>query len=313
MMLNPDLKELSRRNWLSSLIHIFIRISFHSVCLIFGVTLFKSSHEALAFLVILPHLAASSFLGWAGLGHELFHKSVFPNRSLNTILFRIFSIFTWSNYSWFEITHYSHHRRTLANDDPEKPSVPTINFRNYIQWFTFDFEGFYKRVMVLIRNALGKVPVPGVKNESVLMLSLVERQQIAKGAWVVLSINCGLAIFFILSDNVFFIFSITLAPFFVTFFNKILALSQHLGLKESIEGSYEKSCRTVILGSIGRFFYANMNYHIEHHYFPSVPFYNLQRVHNFIFDTSRNIYRGNIISSFSECTNIITKIISFNK
>ena len=30
------------------------------------------------------------------------------------------------------------------------------------------------------------------------------------------------------------------------------------------------------------FLYANMNYHIEHHLYPSIPYYNLPQIHSLI-------------------------------
>jgi fatty acid desaturase len=35
----------------------------------------------------------------------------------------------------------------------------------------------------------------------------------------------------------------------------------------------------VVLDPITGFFYADMNFHVEHHYFPAIPHYNLRRVH----------------------------------
>ena len=37
-------------------------------------------------------------------------------------------------------------------------------------------------------------------------------------------------------------------------------------------------CRTVLLGPVTRFLYWHMNYHVEHHMYPSVPFYNLRKL-----------------------------------
>ncbi len=37
--------------------------------------------------------------------------------------------------------------------------------------------------------------------------------------------------------------------------------------------------RTILLGPVNRFIYWNMNYHIEHHMFPMVPYYRLAELH----------------------------------
>jgi len=59
----------------------------------------------------------------------------------------------------------------------------------------------------------------------------------------------------------------------------ILAFPQHAALKFDSK-DHRETTRTVILGPIlGTFFYANMQYHIEHHASPQVPFYNLPKFH----------------------------------
>jgi len=74
--------------------------------------------------------------------------------------------------------------------------------------------------------------------------------------------------------------AICLAPFCLTFPNRTLAALQHFNLSaDDIRGRYENSTRTVVLDPVTAFFYADMNYHLEHHQFPSIPHYNLRAVH----------------------------------
>jgi fatty acid desaturase len=40
----------------------------------------------------------------------------------------------------------------------------------------------------------------------------------------------------------------------------------------------DKTTRSISLPRWLEFLYANMNYHIEHHLYPSVPYYNLSKV-----------------------------------
>ncbi len=47
--------------------------------------------------------------------------------------------------------------------------------------------------------------------------------------------------------------------------------TQHAGLAEDVL-DHRLNCRTVYMNSISRFIYWNMNYHVEHHMFPLVPF-----------------------------------------
>jgi fatty acid desaturase len=40
--------------------------------------------------------------------------------------------------------------------------------------------------------------------------------------------------------------------------------------------------RTVMMGSINRFLYLNMNYHVEHHMFTMIPYYKLPAIRELI-------------------------------
>ena len=56
---------------------------------------------------------------------------------------------------------------------------------------------------------------------------------------------------------------------------------QHAGLRENV-ADHRLNTRTVIMNPISRFLYLNMNYHIEHHMFPMVPYYHLPALHSLI-------------------------------
>ncbi|NBR11754.1 MAG: fatty acid desaturase, partial [Alphaproteobacteria bacterium] len=53
---------------------------------------------------------------------------------------------------------------------------------------------------------------------------------------------------------------------------------QHIGLAEDVL-DHRQNCRTVLMNPISRFIYLNMNYHVEHHMFPMVPYYRLPELH----------------------------------
>jgi MocE subfamily Rieske [2Fe-2S] domain protein len=57
--------------------------------------------------------------------------------------------------------------------------------------------------------------------------------------------------------------------------------TQHAGLAENVL-DHRLNCRTVYMNPINRFLYWNMNYHVEHHMFPLVPYHNLPRLHELV-------------------------------
>ncbi len=58
-------------------------------------------------------------------------------------------------------------------------------------------------------------------------------------------------------------------------------LLQHIGLADNVV-DHRLNSRTVYMNPISRFIYWNMNYHVEHHMFPMVPYHALPRLHELI-------------------------------
>jgi fatty acid desaturase len=63
----------------------------------------------------------------------------------------------------------------------------------------------------------------------------------------------------------------------------LVGLLQHGGLADNVT-DHRLNSRTVLMNPISRFIYWNMNYHIEHHMFPMVPYHALPRLHALIKD-----------------------------
>ncbi|MDA2974947.1 MAG: fatty acid desaturase, partial [Actinomycetota bacterium] len=60
-------------------------------------------------------------------------------------------------------------------------------------------------------------------------------------------------------------------------------LTQHAGMREDVL-DHRLNTRTVMMNPLFRFLYLNMNYHVEHHIFPSVPYHALPKLHTEIRD-----------------------------
>jgi fatty acid desaturase len=60
-------------------------------------------------------------------------------------------------------------------------------------------------------------------------------------------------------------------------------LLQHGGLADNVT-DHRLNSRTVLMNPVSRFIYWNMNYHVEHHMFPMVPYHALPRLHDLIKD-----------------------------
>jgi MocE subfamily Rieske [2Fe-2S] domain protein len=68
------------------------------------------------------------------------------------------------------------------------------------------------------------------------------------------------------------------ANLFGTWLLVTYGLTQHAGLAENVL-DHRLNCRTVYMNPIHRYLYWNMNYHVEHHMFPLVPYHALSKLH----------------------------------
>jgi fatty acid desaturase len=71
---------------------------------------------------------------------------------------------------------------------------------------------------------------------------------------------------------------IGLPSFYGAWMLLMFGLTQHAGLAEDVL-DHRLNSRTVMMNPVFRFIYLNMNYHVEHHMFPMVPYYRLPELH----------------------------------
>ena len=71
---------------------------------------------------------------------------------------------------------------------------------------------------------------------------------------------------------------VVLPRFYGVWLSVYFANTQHAGLAENVT-DHRLNSRTVYMNPVFRFIYWNMNYHVEHHMFPMVPYHALPELH----------------------------------
>ena len=71
----------------------------------------------------------------------------------------------------------------------------------------------------------------------------------------------------------------------------IYGYTQHAGLAENVL-DHRLNCRTVYMNWINRYLYWNMDYHVEHHMFPLVPYHALPKLHALVKADMPAAYNG---------------------
>ena len=74
------------------------------------------------------------------------------------------------------------------------------------------------------------------------------------------------------------IYTVCCSYFFATVPGHVHEIVQHVGIKSDVP-DWRVTCHTMLFGPVMSFLYWNMNYHIEHHTYAAVPFFNLGRLH----------------------------------
>lgn len=237
--------------------------------------------------VILPYAVYAVFYGTSSDSrwHECGHGTAFRTDWLNTVVYEAASFMVMRESVVWRWSHIRHHSDTIiVGRDPEiqLPRPPDIkglilslvNFAGYINYFPG-----------LVRHAAGRVT-----EAEKTYIPATEFGKVYRNARIVLAIYLlviALAIFVFHSWVPIFLF--ILPQFFGTWLMIVHNTTQHAGLAENVL-DHRLNCRTVYMNPISRFIYWNMNYHVEHHMFPLVPYHALPKLHKLVKDDCPPVY-----------------------
>ena len=211
------------------------------------------------------------------LSHETAHTTAFKTRWLNEAVFWISSLIYMEEPLHRRFTHTNHHTYTWhVGKDTQMPFDTPMTFWG---WF-IEISGistYRYQFFVLFRLVLQKY--------SVIMKDVIPENQLAKS-----TINARIFLLIYLSSFVLILNGI-MWPLWFFILPRILgtpvyalfALIQHVELQENSPSIIE-STRSFETGWLARFLYMNMNYHIEHHLYPQIPFYALPNLNKEIRD-----------------------------
>lgn len=231
--------------------------------------------------MIIIHGTGYTFLGAGGAGHELSHRTVFKSKWLNEVFMVLTAFMSYFTFIGFRRSHKRHHQLTVHEGEDMEVILP-MNYKpiNWLWVFSINVPGMAGLFARLSRQAVGIFKSEW--EQIILPESDVKGRR--KAVWwarIVLAGHLVLAATFVLSGNWVLLFVVTFAPFIGNWLNYLTGAPQHAGLHPNVP-DFRVCCRTMILGPIPRFLYWNMNYHVEHHMFAGVPFYNLPRLHKSI-------------------------------
>jgi fatty acid desaturase len=205
--------------------------------------------------------------------HECGHGTAFKTQWMNTIIFQVASFMVLREPTSTAWSHARHHTDSIiVGRDPEIafPRPPDL-LGIFLNIFVLKSGVIAFRNMIL--HALGRLTeeektyVPEAETHKVYRVSRI---------WLGLYVAVGATA--IAANSILPLMYVGLPSFYGAWFIIFTGLTQHSGLAEDVL-DHRLNTRTVYMNPVFRFLYWNMNYHVEHHMFPSVPYYSLPALH----------------------------------
>lgn len=233
--------------------------------------------------------------------HESSHGTVFKSSILNNILYEIASFMVVRQSTVWKWSHARHHSDTIVRGRDPEISVKTppdvkaliLTFFGYAALFE------YKKIVM---NALGRI-----NKETLQFVPETELKRVILTARIYLSIYLMVIASTIVFETMLPLMLIGFSTFLGSWLMPVYGYTQHAGLQENVL-DHRLNCRTVYMNRMNRFLYWNMNYHVEHHMYPLVPYYNLPELHQQIKQDCPKPYSG-IKEAFTEIIPAIIKQI----
>jgi fatty acid desaturase len=205
--------------------------------------------------------------------HETSHGTAFRSRKIQDVVLQIASFCRMRDPVVERWKHTRHHTDTLIVGRDLEIDVmrPARLFK-----LVLDLLGLFDvpvQLALVVRHALGHLSM-----DEEVVVPPSERSQVYRRARIWLLIYALTIASAVVLHSWIPVLLIGGPQFYGCFLERIYSFTQHSGMGENVL-DHRLNTRTILLGPVNRFIYWNMNYHIEHHMFPMVPYYRLAELH----------------------------------
>lgn len=226
------------------------------------------------FLLYSALYAGSSDSRW----HESSHGTAFKTDWLNNVLYEIASFMVCRESVCWRWSHTRHHSDTIIiGRDPEiaVPRPPDIKGM-FLQLFAL--KSAPKTLKNVAIHCTGRMTA-----EEKTYIPETEFNKIYWRARIYALIFLGVIGLSIYMQSILPLMYVGLSTLMGSWMVMFFGLTQHAGLAENVL-DHRLNCRTVYMNPVFRYLYWNMNYHLEHHMFPLVPYHALPKLHTLVKD-----------------------------
>jgi fatty acid desaturase len=206
--------------------------------------------------------------------HECGHGTAFKTRWMNDAVYHIACFMIMRPPTVWRWSHTRHHTDTIiVGRDPEIALMrPTVIFKLILNYFAF-FQtiGAVKNMFI---HAGGRL-----NPEEMTYIPEMEQHRVFKVARIWLVIHFAVIALALYTHSWLPVLLVGPLPtMYGAWVHVMTGLTQHGGLAEDVL-DHRLNSRTVMMNPVLRFIYWNMNYHVEHHMFPMVPYHQLPKLY----------------------------------
>ena len=225
--------------------------------------------------------------------HECAHGTAFRTRWVNQAFYHLTSYMCLREATLWHWSHARHHAHTImVGKDPEiQVPRPARVWPVFADLF-YLYSG-YTECRKIILHACGVVTPDAAQ--------FVPADEVPKMVWTsraYVALTLGVAGWAVAIGSFQPVMFVVLPRFYGAWLHQICAMTQHAGLAESVF-DHRLNTRTVYMNPVVQFFYANMNFHLEHHMFAMVPFHALPALHEELKDQMPPAYPG-LVAAYAE-------------
>lgn len=205
--------------------------------------------------------------------HESGHGTAFKTDWMNNALYEIASFMVMRESSVWRWSHTRHHSDTIiVGRDPEIAVPRPPDLVGFVLSF-FALKVIPKYFQQVFLHATGRLSA-----EEKTFIPESEYEKVFLRARIYLLIYGGVIGLALYERSLLPLMFIGLPTLYGSWLMPIYGYTQHAGLAENVL-DHRLNCRTVKMNLVHRYLYWNMNYHVEHHMFPLVPYHNLPGLH----------------------------------
>jgi fatty acid desaturase len=208
--------------------------------------------------------------------HECGHGTAFRTDWKNDVVYHIASFMVMRNPVAWRWSHARHHTDTIiVGRDPEIAFMRPTDLVMLALRFV-GLPAIFHELRILARQAMGVISA-----DEADYIPEDKRAEVILWARVHMAIYAATLAVTLLTWSVIPLLLIGGPRIYGSWHMVLMGLLQHGGMAEDVL-DHRLNSRTVLVNPVSAFIYWNMQYHVEHHMFPMVPYHALPRLHALI-------------------------------